>query len=356
MFDEDEIVDDSLEPETVQTASKNEVDSELGQTRMEVAYGAGDGDDDAKAVVARKASMGVLYEQIYRPWNGQLGPRWIRNYAIFRHHVYGIFSSKGHRHYNPFVRLSILVIFLTSLTPIAMIFLSVTISGGEGSDWLNRMWGVNRYNLWGQVLGYFPRNLCMWPLLTALVVGGMISDDRKNGTSAIYFSRPVTRTDYTAMKYLSSAVVLGFVIVFSYMLYYTSAIVFNGEGWAYLIDTLPMFLGGLLAGILLVITYTSIGMALSSVSQSRFFAAIGFLAIIFGTKIVALMIELIFETTIFYILSPYDSLAHLGQWLIGIPANYEHSLALSIISVIIYNAASIGLLITRVRSLEVTRE
>ena len=356
MFDEDEIVDDSLEPETVQTASKNEVDSELGQTRMEVAYGAGDGDDDAKAVVARKASMGVLYEQIYRPWNGQLGPRWVRNYAIFRHHVYGIFSSKGHRHYNPFVRLSILVIFLTSLTPIAMIFLSVTISGGEGSDWLNRMWGVNRYNLWGQVLGYFPRNLCMWPLLTALVVGGMISDDRKNGTSAIYFSRPVTRTDYTAMKYLSSAVVLGFVIVFSYMLYYTSAIVFNGEGWAYLIDTLPMFLGGLLAGILLVIPYTSIGMALSSVSQSRFFAAIGFLAIIFGTKIVALMIELIFETTIFYILSPYDSLAHLGQWLIGIPANYEHSLALSIISVIIYNAASVGLLITRVRSLEVTRE
>ena len=44
-------------------------DTELGQTRMEVAYGAGDGDDDAQAIVARKASMGVLYEQIYRPWN-----------------------------------------------------------------------------------------------------------------------------------------------------------------------------------------------------------------------------------------------------------------------------------------------
>ena len=97
-------------------------------------------------------------------------------------------------------------------------------------------------------------------------------------------------------------------------------------------------------------------MALSSVSQSRFFAAIGFLAIIFGTKVVALMIELIFETTVFYILSPYDSLAPLGQWLVGIPANYEHSLALSIISILLYNAASIGLLVTRVRSLEVTRE
>ncbi|MEC9478292.1 MAG: hypothetical protein VX666_03950, partial [Candidatus Thermoplasmatota archaeon] len=78
--------------------------------------------------------------------------------------------------------------------------------------------------------------------------------------------------------------------------------------------------------------------------------------IIFGTKVVALMIELIFDTTIFYILSPYDSLAHVGQWLVVIPANYEHSLALSIISIIIYNAASRGLLLTRVRSLEVTRE
>ena len=148
----------------------------------------------------------------------------------------------------------------------------------------------------------------MWPLLTALVVGGMISDDRKNGTSAIYFSRPVTRFDYTAMKYLicSSSWIRNCIFIHALL---SSAIVFNGEGWAYLIDTLPIFLGGLIAGILLVITYTSIGMALSSVSQSRFFAAIGFLAIIFGTKLVALMIELIFETTVFYILSPYDSLS-----------------------------------------------
>ncbi len=326
-----------------------------GQTRMEVAYGAGDGDDDAQAVVAQRASLGVVFEQVYRPWNGTLGPRWVRNYAIFRHHVYGLFTSKGHRYYNPFVRLTILVILLSSLTPIAMIFLSSTLPG-DASDWLTRMWGINRYNLWGQVLGYYPRNLCMWPLLTALVVGGMISDDRKNGTSAIYFSRPVTRTDYTIMKFLSAAFVLTFVIVFSYVLYYSTSIVFRGEGWAFLIDTLPMFLGGLIAGLLLVFTYTSIGMALSSISQSRFFAAVAFLAIIFGTKLTALLVELVFQTSIIYILSPYDALAHIGQWLVGIPPNYEHSLAFSIVSVLVYNAASIAVLVNRVSSLEVTRE
>ena len=117
-----------------------------------------------------------------------------------------------------------------------------------------------------------------------------------------------------------------------------------------------MFLGGVLAGIILVITYTSIGLALSSISRSRFFAAIGFLSVIYGTKLVSLLIELQFETTFMDILSPYDCLAHLGQYLLGIPYNYEHPLSFSVVSLIIINAVSVGILISRVSSLEVTRE
>tara|TARA_B100001996_G_scaffold154216_1_gene117359 strand:- start:8326 stop:9336 length:1011 start_codon:yes stop_codon:yes gene_type:complete len=335
--------------------SEEQVGIEGGVTRMEAAFGSGDGDEEATAVVAKsEASLGQIFEQKYRPWNGILGPRWMRNYAIFRHHVYGVFTSKGHRQYHPMVRLLILIIFLASLTPIPMLFLS-SFTGDQGG-FFEKMWGINRYNLWGQVLGYFPRNLCMWPLLTAVVVGGMISDDRQHGTSAIYFSRPISRLDYTSMKYLSVAVILGFVIVFSYFAYYTSAIVFKSEGWAYLADTLPIFLGGMLAGIILVITYTSIGLALSSISQSRFFAAIGFLSIIYGTKLVSLLIELQFDTTFMYATSPYDCLAHMGQFLLGIPSNYEHPVSISIVSLIIMNAASVWLLISRVTSLEVTRE
>ena len=337
--------------------TEDSIDIEGQKTRMEVAYGAGDGDDEAKAVVARtEAELGSIFEQSYRPWDGELGPRWVRNYAIFRHHVYGLFRGTGHRYYHPMVRLAIFVILLYSLLPVLMLFLASLSSDGFLTDAFSRLWGINRYNLWGQVLGYFPRNLCCWPMLTALVVGGMISDDRKNGTSAIYFSRPVTRVDYTAMKYLSVAVVLGFVIVLSYFVYYTSAIVFNGEGWAYLVDTLPMFIGGLIAGILVVITYTSIGLALSSISQSRFFAAIAFLSVIYGTKLLALLIETQFETSILYVLSPYDCLAHVGQRLLDIDSNYDHPLAFSIVSVLAFNAICVALLTARVSSLEVTRE
>ena len=158
------------------------------------------------------------------------------------------------------------------------------------------------------------------------------------------------------MKYLSVAVILGFVIVFSYFAYYTSAIVFKAEGWAYLSDTLPIFLAGMLAGTILVITYTSIGLALSSISQSRFFAAIGFLSIIYGTKIVSQLVESAFETTFLFIISPYDCLAHLGQYLLGLPLNYDHPVSFSMASILLMNAVSVWILVSRVTSLEVTRE
>jgi len=61
----------------------DEVDIEGGRTLMEVAFGAGDGDDDATAVVAKsQANLGTIFNQSYRPWDGELGPRWMRNYAI----------------------------------------------------------------------------------------------------------------------------------------------------------------------------------------------------------------------------------------------------------------------------------
>ena len=101
---------------------------------------------------------------------------------------------------------------------------------------------------------------------------------------------------------------------------------------------------------------SSIGLALSSISQSRFFAAIGFLSVIYGTKMVALLVDLQFDTSIMYILSPYDCLAHLGQFLLGIDLNYGHPLSFSIVSLIIMNAISMGILVSRISSMEVTRE
>lgn len=328
--------------------------SVTGQSRMEAAYGSGDGDEDISAQVAQSAPVvdtGTIFHQVYRPWRGTLSPRWARNWAIMRHHVYGLFS-KGHRPWPTYTKLFVLSTLLGSLSPIIFLALGTL----TGVDELARVFGVSRANLWGRVLGFFPQNLCCWPLLTALVIGGMISEDRQNGSSAIYFSRPVTRTDYTAMKFVSAAAILTMIIVVSYAAFYFMGILLNDEGWAYLLDTFGYFLGGLAVALLLVFTYTAIGLCLSSISRGKFFPAVAFLGVILGSRMVAFLIDILFDRDVMYLLSPYDNLAHVGQWAMRLNRTYDFPVAWSIVALLIMNAASMYVLISRVNSLEVTRE
>ena len=323
-----------------------------GKARMEAAYGTGEGEGQGTAMVAQSvtADAGTIFHQIYRPWRGNLNPRWVRNWSILRHHVYGLFS-KGHRPWPISTKLIVVLVLFGSLLPI----LSMAMSVLTGFDVLMQIYGVSRANLWGHVLGTF-HNTCCWPLLTALIVGGLISEDRQHGTSAVYFSRPITRTDYTLMKYISAALILSLVIVFSYCAYYAAAIILNDEGWAYLLDTMPFFLGGLVAAVMLVVTFTSIGLCLSSISSGRFFPAVSFLGIIFGSRILAFLIQLLFDRDTLYLISPYDNLAHVGQWMMGLNTTYDFPAAWSFVALLLMNGISLYILISRVNSLEVTRE
>ena len=126
--------------------------------------------------------------------------------------------------------------------------------------------------------------MLFYPLVAALLVGGVISEDRSNGTSALYFSRPINRFDYVGMKYLAVATIQSVIIIGTLFLYYLVDILAMGRGWAWILDTFPLFLTTLFCAFLLIATYTSIGLALSSVSRGKYFPGIALLALLLGTK------------------------------------------------------------------------
>ena len=323
-----------------------------GQTRMDSAWGSQTGDEDVHAKVTQaNVDAGQIFEQEYKPWDGKLNPRWMRNWAILRHHLLGI-VFKGHRPWGVITRIVLLLIFLGSLSSAAMVLLS----GVVGDSTLVSMWGINRENLYGHVLGFFPRNIIFYPIIAAILVGGMISEDRSNGTSALYFSRPISRVDYTSMKFLSIAIILFFVIDGTLAVYYFSEVLVMGRGWSWILDTFPMFLLAAFSGMLLAITYTSIGLALSSLSKGRFFPGIGLLAVIMGTKTLAAIIEALFDKTILYVISPYDCIAHIAQSLMSIESTYQHPWTWSLASIVCINIGALYILTARVSTLEVTRE
>lgn len=324
-----------------------------GQVRMEAAWGSSEGDEDlSDTKVAQPTSTGHVFEQVYKPWQGELNPRWMRNWAILRHHLLGIFK-KGHRPWGMPTRLFILVVFLASLSDAALTLLSGLL--GEAS--LHQLWGVSRDNLYGHVLGFFPRNVLYYPIIAALLVGSVISEDRQHGTSALYFSRPITRFDYVGMKFLSVALIQSIVVLLTLTLYYLAEIISLGRGWAWILDTFPLFLAAFLSGVLLIFTYTSIGLALSSVSKGKFFPGIGLLAIVLGTKVLAVLVSTLFDREILYLLSPYDCMAHVGQTIIGTQPTYDqYSWTWSLASLVAMNAFALYTLSARVSSMEVTRE
>ena len=324
-----------------------------GQSRMEVAYGSSDGDEDTSfAQVGTQAqAAGTIFEQVYQPWNGTLNPRWARNWAMLRHHLYGIFA-KGHRPWGWMTRLVLFSVFLLSFGDLFLLMIGALTPVNE----FTQFFGYSRANMYRHVLGYIPCNAVLFPLVGAMLLGGMISDDRENGTSALYFSRPVNRRDYIAVKYITVATVLSLIILLSLTVFYLGAIVAGGEGWAFLLETLPVFAGTACAAALLIATYTSIGLALSAVSRGRFFPAVAFLGILIGTRGVAFLIEQLFEITLLYLLSPYDVTAHVGQAILGLEQRYDHPWAWSLIMLVLMNVVALYLLSVRVSSMEVTRE
>ena len=323
-----------------------------GQSRMDSAWGSGGGDEDVSASVAQTTvESGQIFEQVYQPWRGILNPRWMRNWAILRHHLLGV-VKKGHRPWGIFIRLALLIILLASCSDVLLTLLAGVIGESE----LYSMFGVNRDNLYGHVLGFFPRNILYYPVIAALLVGGMISEDRSHGTSALYFSRPISRLDYASMKFLSIAIILFIFIDGTLALYYFTDILVMGRGWAWIIDTFPYFLSAFFGGILIAFTYTAIGLALSSVSKGRFFPGIGLIAVIMGTRTLAAIVDGLFDKTILYVISPFDCVAHVTQALMGIEMTYDHPWTWSLASIIVINGLALYVLANRISSLEVTRE
>ena len=321
-----------------------------GASRIEAAW---TGQDDGSASVAGAGdASGHVFTQTYLPWSGTLNPRWARNWAVYRHHLAGLVRS-GHRPWPVLVRLYLLLVLIGAAADMFPILLSSIL--GDGASIVS-VFGVSRNSLYAHVLGFFPRNILYYPVVTALIVGTMISEDRLNGTSALYFSRPISRLDYVVMKYLAAASVLGLLCIGTLVLFYFAEVLAMGRGWAWVVDTFPLLMAAVAAGGLLVVTYTSLGLGLSSVSTNGYFPAIGLLALVLGTKSLAEIVGLLFEQDVLYLCSPYDALANVGQHMLGIESNYDLPWTWSLVSVIAMNAVALYVLAGRVASMEVTRE
>ncbi len=219
-----------------------------------------------------------IFDQGYQHWNGRLAGHSWRWLAITREGVRAQFRKKGTKW-----------TVLTAFTPSLMLAGALVLWGllEQGSTLLEPFQFIlqalpeklregpkgYRSAFWTMAFDLFFRMQTFFAMILVAVVGpDLISQDLRFNAMPLYLSRPLRRVDYFLGKLGVIAAFLGAVMIVPVILAYLLGLGFGFELSA-LRDTLPILLGSLAYGVIVVVSAGLLMLAISSLTKNARFVA-----------------------------------------------------------------------------------
>ncbi len=189
--------------------------------------------------------------------------------------------------------------------------------------------------------------------ITAIYAGsGLISNDLKANALQIYLSKPITRRDYLIGK-------LGIVVFFLSLptlalglLLFLVAVLFE-PGTAFFGEYYWVPGAIFVYSLLIVFTYATIILALSSLSRSSRFAGINFAAIFFFSQILFGILKVIFRTTGVAWVSLGNNLMQVGDILFMSKPDYASPQWISLLLLAFLTTGSVWVVHRKIQAVEV---
>jgi ABC-2 type transport system permease protein len=221
--------------------------------------------------------------------------------------------------------------------------------------------GITDVNLLALLNRGFDGDIGFWAVLTAALVGTpLIAEDRRAHALPLYFSRPIGTTDYVLGKALSAAFFLAMILLLPRVaMYLVDAGFAEKEGQA--LRQLPVLLKSLLVGGIGVFLLTSVALGASSMADRPAHAALFFLGLI-GLSAALGPVLARFLGASWEALSPYGCIQRIGVELFDVPDRLlirtraslkELGVGWAWAGVALWSALGLGLLVVRVRRVEV---
>jgi ABC-2 type transport system permease protein len=237
----------------------------------------------------------AVYKRTYKVYNGPLSPAWSRFAVLTRYSLGTLFSSRLFTAY-------FVVCFIPLLVGIAYIYVahSQMVQSLMGMR-VSGSWGIN--NFWFAAMLQAQTGLGF--ILVAWAAPGMITRDLANQALQLYFSRPLSRTEYISGKFAVLAFLLSGITWVPGLLLFGLQAQMEGNGWAWN----NFFLAGaiLVSSCLWLSVMSLLGLALSVFVRWRIAAAGLFVAIILVLPGFARVFDLILRTYWGELLNlPYD--------------------------------------------------
>lgn len=148
---------------------------------------------------------------------------------------------------------------------------------------------VEKIDLTGMILFSSVMALqVLWALFLAAVVGSkMIATDMNERSYNLYFSRPITKTDYLIGKFGTLNILLAMVTMVPTLVAYMFLVLLSDISDTYIWDHLWVWGAIVVQSMVVMLTFSTLSLAFSSLTSRRFYAAAAFVVIFIATTILA---------------------------------------------------------------------
>ena len=161
------------------------------------------------------------------------------------------------------------------------------------------------------VLGLFSVLLASW------YGAGLVCEDRRVGAHLLYFSRPLSKTNYLLGKLcVVSAFVLAGVIVPGLVVFLVA--VFTAPGWTFLREHGWLFVQILAYSLLHTLVLSSIVLAISTLASRRIFALIGAVGFFLFAQVLGMLLAFMQKEPSWLALGPLANLRRVAAHVFGV--------------------------------------
>jgi len=277
-----------------------------------------------------------IHDQSYRHWDGKFKSHAFRWWVIARE---GLRITLRHK---------LFLIFILAPSAITIIFSGAVIYG------INVYGSLLQFNVVKPqfFFDFFMRQTFFIALICIFGGSGLIANDLKNNALQLYLSKSITRLDYLFGKFAIIVILMSFITVIPGILLFIEHAVLS-DGSTFIKEQYWVLGSIILYSIFLTIPTGLLILALSSISKSDRYAAVGFIAILMGTPIFSEMLKNIlkFKSAVFF--SYWSNLDILGRRIFGIPSS--HSWYLPAIIILSLCGACIWVMVHKVKGVEIVK-
>jgi ABC-type transport system involved in multi-copper enzyme maturation permease subunit len=161
-------------------------------------------------------------------------------------------------------------------------------------------------------------------LLLAAVVGSrMISTDLSEKSYNLYFARPLTKTDYLAGKFGTAGAILALSTLVPTLVTYSFLLLLSNLSSSYVAEHLWVWGAIIGQGLVIVLTFSTLSLAFSSMTARRFYAAAAMVVIYLVTAIMGGIVTGAFNSKYGRLIGISDNLDVTGRTAFGIAENLE---------------------------------